>query len=305
MKILLVPIFLLMISVAGRGATDPNRGLGAYLTQHGYCATRVDNGGKNTEVVEAKINGKEIPLLIDSGADRTCVSASCARHLRLDVHDTGIQGHGVGGASEGTDGIALLQSFKLNDFDINRTNTIMVLPKGAYVPDGDGLLGFDFLHLNSMILVVGANILLFKPGPGAAAPLDEYLRPMGFTPIPLRHEQSGYRIEGKLNGQPFDAIVDSGAEFSAFDFDYANRVAQAAPNNLQMSFYGVDGHALTTYSFTPKQLSIGSLAVHPIEITTTKNPYFTKWGANDLLGYDLLGTHKAIVDFGHNVLWMQ
>jgi hypothetical protein len=125
-------IFLLGLPLVARAETDPNKGLGIYLSQHGYCAVRVDNSGLNTEIIQAKINGKGVSLIIDTGCPRTSLTARYAKHLKLDVHDTGQQNFGVGGMITGDDGIALINSFKLNDIDINRTNTIIVLPKSAY-----------------------------------------------------------------------------------------------------------------------------------------------------------------------------
>jgi hypothetical protein len=159
--------------------------------------------------------------------------------------------------------------------------------------------------LNAAILLVGANILLFKPGTLPAAPLDHYPEPLGFKPIALHYFHGGLRVEGQLNGRPLSAIVDCGANFSEFDLDYVQKVAEARVHDLNLVGRGIVGRNLKISGFTPNELDLGSLNIAPIEIGASSTPYFAKTGANALLGYDLLGVHKAIVDLGHDILWLK
>jgi len=68
---------------------------------------------------------------------------------------------------------------------------------------------------------------------------------------------------------------------------------------------GIDGKRLDTYEFKPKTLSVGSFQVDPMRLVAADGVYYTKQGVNALLGFDLLGEHKAIIDLGNSVLWLK
>jgi len=296
---------LVAAALADENVDEANE-LGKYLAQHGYGAMAVDREDNNREMVEAKINGEEVNLAIDTGCGKTCLSASCARHLKLDVHDTHHVMLGAGGVVKGNEGVALITSFTLNNYEINRTSTIDVLSKSAYTRGiEDGLLGFDYLRLNDVILPVGAKRFLYKPGNGPAADLGRYMNALGFKGIPLQFAKGGLRIEGTLNGQPFTALIDCGAALSTFDLTYLRKTSPGAIYPSRINMEGVDGIRGETYVFSPKRLTLGSLSVDPPEMTACQTATFSKLGFDALLGYDFLASHQAILDLGHDTLWMK
>jgi predicted aspartyl protease len=302
---LLVCAALLAFSLAAKGDDDPARALGKYLGQHGYGRMGVNNSEANRQMVEAKINGKRVYLAIDTGCDRTILTADCARRLRLDVHDTGKEDWGAGGQIKGDTSVALINSFTLDNYEINRTNIIGVLPKSADLGDEDGLLGFDFLKLNAVILPVGAHFILFKPGNSPAAAIDHYMDLLGFKPIPLQYSKGGLRVEGHLNGHAFTALVDCGAEFTAFDLDYVRKILGDDTSSLNLDMRGLDGRHTTTYGFVPRNLDYGGFPIEPTELGAFATPSFAKYGIDALLGADLLARHQAIIDLGQDTLWLK
>ncbi len=281
------------------------KGFDALITQNGYSLMPVDNSGRNNQKVDVVINGQKVRLIIDTGAPRTIITAQCARQLNLDVIDTGEKSGGVGGVIDGTLGIALIKSVTLNNLEINRLDTIEVLPKSSPWKEADGLLGFDFLHLNSVILPVGGAVFLFKPDRGLPPRIDHFMELLGFKAIPLEYAKGGLRVTGQLNGHPLTALLDCGAGYSDFDLDYIRQISGVRTNELRMTGHGVDGRGMRVYGFTPKDLGFGSLNLPPMELAANEAPYFAKQGVNALLGCDLLETHHAIVDLGHDVLWMK
>jgi len=284
---------------------EETKELGIYLGQHGYGATPLDNSETNRESITAMIDGKKVRLTVDTGCGLTKITASCAHRLKLDVLDSGHATSGIGGAVEGDDGVALVKSFTLNNYEINRLNMIHILPKSAYVHGmKDGLFGYDELRLNAVVLPIGANLLLFKPGGNPPPPIDHYMDLLGFKPIPLHFGKGGLHIEGQLDGQPLTAMVDCGAPFSTFDLGYV-KAHQQALSTFHSTLRGVDGVAIPTFVFTPKQLNFGPVTFEPTLVVACQAPVFQQNECNALLGYDLLGAHKAIIDLGHEVLWMK
>jgi predicted aspartyl protease len=296
---------LLGFPVLLRAEADPMKGFDALITQSGYYQMPVDNSGMNNQKVEVAINGKQVRLIIDTGAPRTIITARCAQHLNLDVIDTGEKTNGVGGIVDGTLGIALIKSVTLNNLEINRLNTVEVLPKTSPWNEADGLLGFDYLHLNAVILPVGGSLFLFKPNTRMPPQIDHFMEQLGFKSIPLEYAKGGLRVTGHLNGHPLTALLDCGAAFSDFDLDYIRQIAGARTNELNMVGRGVDGRGIRIYGFTPKELGFGSITLRPFELAANQGPIFADKGVNALLGCDLLATHHAIVDLGHDVLWLK
>jgi predicted aspartyl protease len=294
----------LALSIGGNASADPKADLLHYLAQHGYCFAKVDNSQNNKSFIRAKVNGQDLKLFIDTGWGQTTLTADAARELGLKVEDTGKQKMGVGGMIRGDTGIALINRFQLNNVDINRTNTILVLPRDNRWDEADGALGFDYLHLNAALLPVCSPVMFFKPGTQPIPDISPYMDAIGFKAIPLHYEDGGLRVEGSLDGHDFNAVLDCGASFTTFDLDYAKAAGQH-PRSIGIKFSGIDGREIDSSGFTPKQFSLGSFHVPPIEVVAAPAPVFSKIGANALLGCDVLATHYAIIDLGRDVLWMK
>ncbi len=304
-------LFFFCLTVAALPATGDNHpdeaaALGKYLAAHGYGVVRVDADRANDEILEAKIDGKRVRFRVDTGAVHTVITTSCARRIGLDVHETKLTDFGIGGEIQGHDGLALVKSFTINDYEINRLNLITVLPKTANMEHGDGLFGFDYLRANAVLLPVGARFLFFKPGGTVVPPLEQFMSDLGFKAVPLKYELGGLHIEGHLNGHPLRALVDCGAALSVFNISYvtdkAGITASYVPN---FRFTGVDGHQADTFKFTPQSLDYGAFSFTPSESIAISMPTADRQQIDALLGYDLLAAHQAIIDLGHETLWMK
>ncbi|MEI9999966.1 MAG: retropepsin-like aspartic protease [Verrucomicrobiota bacterium] len=210
------------LATAGRAAppapTDATlRALNIFLDQHGYGLAPAESTASNRQVVEARVNGRDIALIVDTGCTSTSLTRDCADALGLPVQPLpGFEVTGGGRISAG--GVAVIQSFQLAGHEINRTPTIRVLPAGRPIlgrlrtgRDADGLLGYDYLHLNAAILLVGSDRLLFKPGFSPVPPFDAAMTALGFKAVPLLHQHGELEITGHLNGLPIRAVVDCGA----------------------------------------------------------------------------------------------
>lgn len=279
----------------------------AYMLEHHYGVMPTDqgDGNINRQTVEAKINGRKVMLVVDTGAWRTVLTNECARRLKLDVHDTGHSDWGFGGNIQGNMGVALVQSFTLSGCEINRTNTIGVFPKSAYAGFNDGLLGLDFLRLNAVILPVGGSGFLLKPGPTPVVSIVSYMNQLGYKPIPVSYSQGGLMIEGHINSHLMRARVDSGAVFSVFDPAFVRIALGHNITSMPVQLEGVDGRATENYRFTPTELDFGGFNVQPIMLVATHTPIFSEHGFAGFLGFDLLGLHRGIIDLGDDILWIK
>ena len=292
-----------LLFAAPPAASSGGSPLGRYLYENGYVSMQVDNNGHNQAVVRVSIDGSSATLVLDTGCGRTCLTNRFARNLNLAVQKKADPMVGVGGRlADG--GFAPLSSFTFNNSPINRTDTIQVLPPKASVT-ADGILGYDFMRLNSVILPVGANYFLYRPGTEPPVEIDSFLKASGFQPIPLTYGEGGLRAAGSLDGHPLVAVVDCGANFTMFDSDFVQMTVGAFVNKSRLVSWGIDGRPMFVGIFEADKLTFGALTFPPTKTTTANGTTLHAIHAQALLGYDLLATHHAIIDLGHNVLWMK
>jgi hypothetical protein len=259
----------------------------------------------NREIVRSKINGEDVYLLVDSGTERTCLTHDCAKDLKLDVHQTNKSNVGVGGVVNGKIGEALIKSFTLNGYEINRLNPLNVLPPQIRGNMAKGILGADCLHLNAVLMPVGASLMLFKPGNAAAPAINPYMAQLGYNSVALSKGKGGLHAKAELNGHPVDMLIDSGSTFSFFDIDLVRKISKSTIWTTRLATVGLDQNRQLDYAFTPSQFTVGSIQMTPEMLCAGKAPGFKYPGIDALFGFDLLSEHHAIIDFGHDVLWMK
>jgi hypothetical protein len=294
---------------AGRCETASiSKEFNAYMVQNHYVAVPLDQDERaiNAQTVSAEMNGRKLTLLVDTGTSRTLLSAATARRMKLDVQDTGKSDWGVGGQIQGNIGIALIQSFTLGQFPINRTNTVEVFPKSAHnIGFTDGVLGLDVMRLNAVIYPVGGTAFLLKPGGTPSVSIASYMQRLGFTPLALTAREGSLMIDGHINDHPMQAKIDSGACFSTFDSTFVRNAVGYDVPALPMDLEGFDGNAQESCRFRPKKFDLEGFDIPPFEIVSARVPSFLRGGFTGLLGVDVLGTHRAVVDFGNDILWMK
>lgn len=279
-----------------------------YMLAHHYVAVGLEAGGTNEQWVRAKINGQSIVMEVDTGCNRTCLTYQCARNLGLDIHEMSDELCGTGGVIQGKHGIALINSLDMRFGAINRTNTLEILPKSANIQWGvDGYFGADFLRLNAAVFPLGGHGILLKPGPTPAVSISDYMTRLNFESVPLHEEGGQLWVEAHLNGKALKLLIDSGAGFT--NIRAASVRAALNPNeiysNQWLTLQGLDGKRQTSFYFTPKQFNLSGLDVSGQTLLATDSAGFNKDNYDGLLGVDLLGLHKAILDFGNGILWMK
>jgi predicted aspartyl protease len=279
-----------------------------YMLQHHYGAVALDNSDRsvNEQTVEAKINGREVTLALDTGSPRTVLTQKCARRLGLNVVDTGHVTSGIGGATAGNLGIAQVQSFTLGGCEINRLSTIFVLPKDGHAGMTDGLLGLDYLRLNVAIIPVAGSGFLIKPGTVPVVSIRSYLTKLGYTPVALATNlHSRLLAESHINGHAVTVMIDSGACYSTFDAESVSLAMEHNVTSTGLVTEGIDGHRQENFRFTPAKFDLGGIELPPLTMLATSSPLLKHGEVEGLLGVDVMGMHRGIVDLGENLLWLK
>jgi hypothetical protein len=300
--------FCLLIFTAensSAGYEEANRQLQAFLAQNHYGAVMSRLGHDNTQRFDARINGKTVRFIIDTGCSRTVISHQCAGHLGLAIHKSDKMANGVGGMIEGGVGFARISSFTINGWEINHVNPIAVLPSTANwaEPNADGLFGFDSLILNSALLAVGGQGFLIRPGPGKSDSVVRYMEELGFLPIALHYVKGRLLVPGMISGVPFIAQIDTGAAVSGFQTSFLlKHYIEVHPIHLLMN--PIDGKMTISQWFRPGLMMLGQFVFLSQPVFAIPGDGLEKFHVDALIGYDFLSLHAAIIDARDGALWL-
>ena len=141
--------------------------LPAYLKSLGYIEVPFTVTRVNHIVIQAKANGQDVTLIVDTGASRTCIAESCAERLGL------ISGRVEQAASlalpKKTKALSKLESLDigslhLTDFetwlvDFSYINMIVQMKGEEFC---DGVLGADILMSKSAVIDYKCGKLYLK-----------------------------------------------------------------------------------------------------------------------------------------------
>jgi len=303
---------LVFLAIAGQAlaayipAEEINKAIWQYLQPRGYSATPVwVITGLNREVIDANINGKAVRLVIDSGCTQSCLTSRCAQQLGLEVKAVSTTGYSPNGKITEL-GAASITSFKIADHEINRSDRIMILPATDRVQfGGDGILGLPELELNGMIIPVNGHTLIFRTGHDSPVAIDSVMPSLGYKSIALSVTKAGLETDGRLNGRPFRCVIDLGANNSLFSVEFVRDATKQNGAPMQIPEMGIDGKHAWVYSFMPDSLEVGGQSIPPMRVYGIDQFSVAHLGIDALLGYDFLTEHQAVIDFGHNILWLK
>ena len=202
------PLFglLLLISLAGCAGTTA---IDCRLTMIAQIPLRVQD---RLLVVPAGINGTWVHLVVDSGAERTTISAAAVARLRL-PHDPRykMQSIGIGGTTTSTD--VTIDRLVLGGvhFPIERVAAGAFDLHNASGLNADGLLGADILLAYDMDIDVPAGLLtLYRSRlcPNMQPPWQEpWIEITG-----VRTRKDRLLVPFELDGAEGMALLDTGAQ---------------------------------------------------------------------------------------------
>jgi hypothetical protein len=100
-------------------------------------------------------------------------------------------------------------------------------------------------------------------------------------------------------------MVDTGADFSRFRAESVRAALHEDMPATKLFASGLDGKRETSFYFTPASMDLDGLDVSHQNFLATHAAMFDKEHCDGLVGFDLLGKHQAILDFGGRMLWMR
>lgn len=243
--------------------------------------------------VDVFVNGQgPFPFAIDTGADRTVISASLAKKLGL-VADRQAQLHGVAGVDiVSTTQLASLQVGSKQVADIRAP----ILPDSAL--GVAGLLGIDALADQRVTMDFQDERMTVRPG--------DYREPEDPDTIVVKAKRRFGQlvlVNASVNGQRVYAIVDSGSQVTIGNPALKRMLAKKMPDAaVSTELVSVTGRRIAAdYGQLPR-MNIGGLVLGDIPIVYSDAHPFKKFKlANKpamLIGVDILRVFERVsLDF--------
>ncbi len=184
----------------------------------------LDVSPRGQPFVTLLINGGRAHLMLDTGAERTILTAAAAQRLGLAAHFEHAQlMQGIGGNVAA--GEVRPQSLTAGGMALPGVPLAIVKVTMPHVGDlvVDGLLGADLLVAFDLDLDIGHHrILLYEPltCPDPTLPWPRHYGVIAARPSPHRHMAFGVA----LDGHTLNAFIDTGAERSLIDTGFVHKI---------------------------------------------------------------------------------
>ncbi|WP_428538630.1 retroviral-like aspartic protease family protein [Rhodopila sp.] len=286
-------VFLLLLAaILARCATPP--GTDCRLTMVARMPLAVQD---HLLVVPGGINGKEVHLVVDSGAERTTISDEVARRLGLPPDARYVnRALGVGGVTTTTDvsvqrlvlgGVHFpLDRIAVGSFNLRTTTGL----------DADGLLGADILLAFDMDIDVPAGRLTLYRRRICADMRPPWTDPaIEITGVRARRDR--LLVPFQLDDVPGMAILDTGAQGNVIGIDMARRMGldqRSLANDPAVRQHGVGPGETISRLHQFRSLRIGPVVQQQPRITVMTADF----GVGDaLIGEQFLYRRRVWVAF--------
>lgn len=237
--------------------------------------------------VPAKVDGRVLKLLLDTGSTRTLLTSGTAGLLGLRIEhmldDTdvldGFAVNGVGGRRHIDRGWP--HRIELGQAPIIATPVSIVWSGDAsWDPAGDGILGMDLLARYDLDLDLASQRLsLFAPGTMCVPPASHA------RPLPaLAEVDDGPWVTVTVGGVLFQTLIDTGAQHSFIKASEAARLGKSARPGRKFQVVGVGSAREPAVLQRFDRLVVGDTLIPKIELAVLRNLR----GPSVILGDDIL-----------------
>ncbi|MGC1302196.1 MAG: retroviral-like aspartic protease family protein [Caulobacteraceae bacterium] len=250
--------------------------------------------------VPVMVNGQgPFPFVIDTGADRTVISAELATRLGLKPGDPVVL-NGTGGVD--LTPTAIIPKLAVGVREIHDVDAPMLLASNL---GAMGMLGIDSLFDQRMVMDFRAKRMTVEASKREHISADV---------IVIRaHRRLGQLVlvDSSIGGEPILVILDSGAQNTIGNFalrDFINR--QPDRHGLPVQVISVSGRTTPAQFASVPRIKIGGFSLHNLPIAFADLHTFREFDLNDqpamLLGMDVLRHFDLVaVDFGRKEVTFQ
>jgi len=252
-------------------------------------------GSALVPTIAGSVNGKPVHMLMDTGASTSALTRALVETLGLKLHPTVSWVSGVGGE-------ARLYEARIDDMEVGPTrsgSTIMrVIGEPGSLPWFDAIVGAPFLMQADLeVFLAEREIKFFRPRNCKDSFLAYWTGvPVSVIPYAWRYGQGeNPQFTVEVNGQQFDAVIDTGAEVSSISLEAARRAGwrQDAPDVKRMpDMAGVGEGRAAHWTGRFEKVVIGKELITDVRLGVVESR--SKHAADVYLGRDFLHTHRVL-----------
>jgi predicted aspartyl protease len=256
-------------------------------------------------LVQATVDGTEVTLILDTGAERTLLTDAAVARLGLPRDAAHVDRVvGIGPTSEAAEAEA--RRFGLGDVSLHDRPIVV----GAFALAGseadtpDGLLGIDLLsHYDIDLDLPGRRATLYR---ARACPAGAPPWPRGASMLVAAHGAHDHLLAPvTLDGQALQASIDSGSETTTVALRALPRLgvsAAALAHDPVLRVQGMSRSVTTVHVHRFASLEIGGLAFRQPYIPVSPLPAFL---GDALLGADVLRQHRVWLSWASDRIWIE
>ena len=254
---------------------------------------RFKNDGHDRMTVPVRVGGYgPYRFLIDTGADRTAISSTLARQLRLDERKD-VKLHSVTGVSDiETANVPIL------DITAKKVRNIDAALLESEHMGADGILGLDSLRSQRILFD-------FKNQTLTVVPAETYVKEDKDTVVVTAQVRNGRLIlsQARAEGTPLTLVVDTGAEVSIGNGALLRKLNRGSVRRTgPILLHSVTGETLMGEYTVVRQLTVGGVTLKKLPIVFADSHAFRRLGLDNkpalLLGMNALrGFDKVSIDF--------
>jgi predicted aspartyl protease len=231
-------------------------------------------------------------FLIDTGADRTAISSTLARQLRLsDRKDVKL--HSMTGVSD-------IETAKVPVLDITAKkvrNIDAALLESEHM-GADGILGLDSLRSQRILFDFKKQML-------TVVPAETYVREDKDTVVVTAQVRNGRLIlsQARAEGTPLTLVIDTGAQVSVGNGALLKKISRRSVRRTgKIELHSVTGDKLVGEYTIVRELTVGGVTLKKLPIVFADSHAFQRLGLDKkpalLLGMNALrGFDKVSIDF--------
>jgi len=263
-------------------------------------------------LVDGAINGTTIGVMLDTGAQRSLILRSAAERLRLTRQEVrGYRIFGVGGETHVE--AAAIDEFRVGELT-RRNWRVIVAGERDFGEHVAAILGEDFFYQLDLEFDLAHHAVRLYQSRDCEGVSLAYWATGGASEVaiePIFEAQPQVILTLQINGQPVQALLDSGAGASVLNKAEAARlgVTPDSPGVAARRSGGGLGGKNVDYWIGPFQsVAIGNETIRDTNIgfaelwrgaapvpTGSRLPETAGWAPSMLLGADFLNSHRVLI----------
>jgi len=250
-------------------------------------------------LVAATVEGQAANLMLDTGAERSCLDAGFA--ARVGLHATGEEAVRQPYGTKEVDSLRVgdlgLDSFHLRDLEI-LSGDLGATALAAGVPI-DGILGSDVLRRFTVRIDFSS---------GSAQFVTNATTQSGQMIVRLRHVENLYFVPLSLQGTPVSLLLDTGANTSSVSSHaWSNITTHWRPQSMVDGIRSTGGSASSSFALIPT-IAIGAATVRDVPVRvqpSTHDGLFGDAGFDGLMGTDILRQFIVTLDLSNDTMYLK